>query len=373
MVLGHGSRVPGALALLEWVAARLGERVGLKVRAASLQFNRPTLAERCRELVAEGAGCIIIAPYFLFEGNHLREDIPEEIERIRKSLPGLELLLTDPLGSDSRLVEIMSERVLNAGASSSLPLPLKGRGGPARKTGAIEQHPIEKQSFDIIDSLLAPEDPEDPEYQVVRRVVHTTGDVAIAPQMIFAPGAVTTGVAALAGGAPVVCDVNMVATGVAPTASRLGVPVACGVADARVAALARREGLTRGAAAMRLKAASGGLDGAVVAVGNAPTALFEVLRLVREEGTRPALVVGVPVGFVGAAESKEALAATGIPHIALAGSRGGSAAAVAIVNALLRMAAAAATKKTVRKTDTGFAEPSTEEATLEKEAQSAHS
>jgi precorrin-8X/cobalt-precorrin-8 methylmutase len=93
--------------------------------------------------------------------------------------------------------------------------------------------------------------------------------------------------------------------------------------------------MTRGAAAMRL--AAPGLDGAIVAIGNSPTALFELLRLAAEEGVRPALVVGVPVGFVGAAESKEALATSGLPHITLPGNRGGSTIAAAVVNALIRL------------------------------------
>ena len=212
----------------------------------------------------------------------------------------------------------------------------------AEGSGALPQHPIERQSFEIIDGLLKPDDPQDPEYQVVRRVVHTTGDVALADWITASPGAVAAGVGALVAGAAIVCDVNMVAAGVAPTAGLLGTPVECSMAAAETAALAKREGITRGAAAMRLKAEAGGLDGPVVAIGNAPTALFEVLRLVSESGVQPALVVGVPVGFVGAAESKEALSASGTPYITLTGSRGGSAVAVAITNALLRMAAAGA-------------------------------
>ena len=357
VVLGHGSRAPGALELLEKVSSGLAVKLGLTVRAASLQFNRPTLAECCKELAAGGAGRIVVAPYFLFAGNHMLEDIPGELERIRKQLPGIEFILCEPLGDDGRLVDILSERIrgvlaadpVNAVAKSTfadapanspanairdLQIPAKN------KRGALPQHPIEKQSFEIIDGLLNPDDPEDPEYQVIRRVIHTTGDIALADWISASPGAVTAGIGALAAGAAIFCDVNMVVAGAAPTAALLGTPVECGMAADETAALARREGITRGAAAMRLRAGSGGLDGAVVAIGNAPTALFEVLRLVREEDVQPALVVGVPVGFVGAAESKEALSASGIPHITLAGSCGGSAVAVAITNALLRMAAA---------------------------------
>lgn len=356
IVLGHGSRAPGALELLEKVSAGLAGKLGLTVRAASLQFNQPTLAECCRELAAGGAGRIVVAPYFLFAGNHMREDIPGELERIRKEFPGIEFILAEPLGDDGRFVDILLERIggvlvvdpADKGAMTAypaIPINVPTNAAPAlqhtagKGCGTLPQHPIEKQSFEIIDGLLKPDDPEDHEYQVVRRVVHTTGDISIAPLLLASPGAIEEAVAAMATGAAIVCDVNMVATGVAPTADQLGLVVDCGVAGSQAVALARREGITRGAAAMRLKAQGGGLDGAVVAIGNAPTALFEVLRLAREGGAQPAVVVGVPVGFVGAAESKEALAASVVPHITLPGSRGGSAVAVAITNALLRLAA----------------------------------
>lgn len=352
VVLGHGSRAAGAAKLLEWVAGRLALQLDCPVRAASLQFNRPTLEECCRQLAAEGARRVAVAPYFLFSGNHLTGDIPGEIERIREAVPGVELVLTPPLGADERLVEVLRERITGAGFLAQKESPAPGLQFPVKpsrqvqpETGSrnpetLSQHPIEKQSFEIIDGLLEPDDPDDPGYQIVRRVVHTAGDPSLAPQLVFSPGAIDAGAAAIGKCAHIVCDVNMVAAGIEPTARRLGLDVICGVADGQTVTLARQEGLTRGAAAMRRLAADPetGLVNAIVAVGNAPTALFEVLRLAGEEGIAPALVVGVPVGFVGAAESKQALRESGLPHITLPGSRGGSGMAVAIVNALMRIA-----------------------------------
>ena len=132
------------------------------------------------------------------------------------------------------------------------------------------------------------------------------------------------------------CSPDLAAAGIQPTAEKLGLEVTCLVADPAVAELAGSEGVTRGVAAMRM--AGSGLDGAIAVIGNSPTALFELLRLVAEEGVRPALIVGVPVGFVGAAESKEALIESDIPYITLPGNRGGSTIAVAVVNAIMRMA-----------------------------------
>ncbi len=195
---------------------------------------------------------------------------------------------------------------------------------------------IEGKSFQIISQLL-PDLPLTPaERSVVVRVVHATGDPALASHLVFSPGAVERGVAALADGAAVICDVNMVRSGLAPSLRRLGMEPVCLVEAPETISLAAREGVTRSVAAMRV--AREQLDGGIVVIGNAPTALLEVVRLGREEGVRPALVVGVPVGFVAAAESKEALTSSELTHITMPGLRGGTPIAVAIVNALARLA-----------------------------------
>jgi precorrin-8X/cobalt-precorrin-8 methylmutase len=137
---------------------------------------------------------------------------------------------------------------------------------------------------------------------------------------------------ALARGAAVLCDTAMVAAGVTRSRLPAGNPVVCTLADPRVAGLASALGTTRSAAAVQLWREH--LDGAVVAVGNAPTALYALLELVAAGAPPPAAVLGVPVGFVGAAESKAALAASGLPHLIVRGRRGGSAMASAAVNAL---------------------------------------
>jgi len=339
IVLGHGSRAPEAQVLLNWVADRLESRLRLPVLAASLQFNRPTLDDCCRQLVAAGAKRVVISPYFLFTGNHLQKDIPRELDRLRHEMTGTEIILADPLGADEMMVEVLLRRTLEKAGESNVGESNVGESRPARKD-PLRQHPIEAESFEIIDGLLEPDDAGEPAYQVIRRVVHTTGDPSLARAILISSGAVGAGVSALAAGAGIVCDVNMVAAGIEPTAARLGLDVSCQVADPHAESLARREGITRGAAAIRMAAAGrGDLDGAVVAIGNSPTALFELLRLVSEESARPALVIGVPVGFVGAAESKERLAGSGLPHITLPGNRGGSTVAAAIANALIRLSA----------------------------------
>ncbi len=201
---------------------------------------------------------------------------------------------------------------------------------------------IAARSFEIVRRELARRGlcASPPLDAVVERVVHSTADFEYAALMRASPGAVEAGVAALRQGSPVVADVNMVRVGInARQVAALGGKVVCFVSAPGVEELARREGITRSAAGIRRAAELGLVDGGLVVVGNAPTALEEVIRLVQDEGCRPALIVGVPVGFVGAAESKAALAALEtVPWITVEGVKGGSAVAVAVVNALLQLA-----------------------------------
>lgn len=199
---------------------------------------------------------------------------------------------------------------------------------------------IEDGSFAIIDAEVGPHEFGPAEWQVVRRVIHATADFEFKTLMRFHPDAVRAGARALRGGCPVVVDVKMIAAGL--NEQRLAA-YGCGVfsyiSDEEVIAAARANDSTRAIEAMRKAHRLGQLDGAVVAIGNAPTALLETARLVREEGARPALVIGVPVGFVSAAESKEAALALPTPQIVARGRKGGSTIAVAIIHALLLLAA----------------------------------
>lgn len=201
---------------------------------------------------------------------------------------------------------------------------------------------IEAESFRIIDAEVGPHPWGPAEWPVVRRAIHTSADFDYARTMVFSPGAVSWSVAALRKGRGIVTDTTMALSGIAkPRLGRFGVGAACFVADPDVAREAKAQGITRSILAMRKGAADSG--NGIFVIGNAPTALFELLRLIREEGVRPDLIVGLPVGFVGAAESKEALLALedefpDIPFITNRGRKGGSTVAAAVVNALLILA-----------------------------------
>ncbi|RQW88693.1 MAG: precorrin-8X methylmutase [Geobacter sp.] len=200
---------------------------------------------------------------------------------------------------------------------------------------------IEAESFRIIDAEVGPHDWPATEWPVVRRAIHTSADFDYARTMVFSPDAVGRGLAALRSGRGIATDTTMALAGINKgLLERFGVPVCCFVADPQVSAEASRLGITRSILAMR-KAATDPGNGIFI-IGNAPTALFELLRLVREEQFHPDLVIGLPVGFVGAEESKEELLreASGhaIPFITNRGRKGGSNVAAAVVNALLKLA-----------------------------------
>jgi precorrin-8X/cobalt-precorrin-8 methylmutase len=191
---------------------------------------------------------------------------------------------------------------------------------------------IYERSFAIIraEADLARFSPE--EGDVVVRMIHASGSVELARSIVFAGDLVAASRRALAAGAPILCDTEMVAHGI--TRARLPAQnaVICALGDERVPALAGKLGTTRSAAALDLWGER--LGGGVVAIGNAPTALFRLLEMLADGAPRPAAILGIPVGFVGAAESKEALAEQPIPFLTIRGRMGGSAVTAAAVNAL---------------------------------------
>jgi len=167
---------------------------------------------------------------------------------------------------------------------------------------------------------------------VVVRMIHACGMVDLARDVAYSPDVVAVARKALEAGAPILCDAHMVASGITRPRLPAGNEVVCTLSDPRVPEVAERLGNTRSAAALELWADR--LGGAVVAIGNAPTALFHLLDLIDAGAPRPAAVLGLPVGFIGAAESKAALAESDLEFLVVHGRRGGSAMAVAAVNAI---------------------------------------
>jgi precorrin-8X/cobalt-precorrin-8 methylmutase len=198
---------------------------------------------------------------------------------------------------------------------------------------------IETRSFEIIETEVPEPRPfQGREWAVVRRMIHASADFELLRLVRFHPEAVSRGFEALKNGCSIVTDTQMTKAGITSARmDRLGCTVACHLSEPEVARRARAENRTRSAVAVEW--ALEGLDGGIYVVGNAPTALFELLEQIGRHGLAPALVVGMPVGFVGAAEAKEALMnQSEAPFVSLTGRKGGSALAAACVNALAELA-----------------------------------
>ena len=202
---------------------------------------------------------------------------------------------------------------------------------------------IEHDSFAVIDREVGPHTYTPDQWPIVRRMIHANADFDFNGLTDFHPQAVNAGVAAiLSRRARVVADVEMICVGLsAPRLGHFGMTTHQFISDADVIDTAKEEGTTRAVQAMRKAHRLGLLDGAIVGIGNAPTALIELVRLIQKGGARPALVVGMPVGFVSAAESKELMAqSAAIPWMVIRGRKGGSTLVVAAIHALLGLAEA---------------------------------
>jgi precorrin-8X/cobalt-precorrin-8 methylmutase len=202
---------------------------------------------------------------------------------------------------------------------------------------------IEHDSFAIIDDEAGPHGYTAAQWPIVRRMIHANADFDFNGLTAFHPDAIDAAVSAvLAGGTPVVADVEMICSGLSqPRLAHFGMRTHQFISDADVIEAAKAADTTRAVQAMAKAHRLGLLDGAIVAIGNAPTALIELVRLIRTEGVRPALVVGMPVGFVSAAESKELMAQLdSVPWIVIRGRKGGSTLVVAALHALLALAEA---------------------------------
>jgi precorrin-8X/cobalt-precorrin-8 methylmutase len=202
---------------------------------------------------------------------------------------------------------------------------------------------IEHDSFAIIDAEVGPHAYTPEQWPIVRRMIHANADFDFNGLTAFHPAAVEAGITAmLHGGAAVVADVEMICSGLSrPRLAHFGMAAHQFISDDDVIYAAQTHDTTRAVQAMRKAHRLGLLEGALVAIGNAPTALIEVVRLIREEGVRPALVIGMPVGFVSAAESKDLMANLDeVPWIVIRGRKGGSTLVVAALHALLALAEA---------------------------------
>ncbi len=324
LLLGHGSPKQGANNL-ERVAEMLHNMLhaGCRencVKVAYLQFAEPGIMDTIKDRVEKGAKKIILHPFFLSSGMHVTRDIPEMIDEARGLYPGVTFIYTEPLGIHEKLAHIVMERISAAEVLA-----------PAA---------IEKRSFDILSAEADLSGIPVDRLPIVQRVIHATADFDFKDTLMFHPDAVATGLAAIKAGKDILTDVEMVRTGInKKLLSRWGGKVVCKIQEAE--ARSQESGvLTKAEIGMESALRENNSIG-IIAIGNAPTALLKVIELFSLPafaGRQLPLVVGVPVGFVKAVESKALLASRQFPFITAAGRKGGTPVAVAIVNALLKIA-----------------------------------
>lgn len=296
------------------------------VKIAYLQFAEPGIMATIKGCVEGGAKKIIVHPFFLSSGMHVTKDIPEMISKARGMYSGVEFVYTEPLGIHEKLVQVVIERI----QSEKFSVP----------------GDIEKRSFEIISEEFDLCDVPAEQMPIIKRVIHSTADFEFKNTLTFHPDAVRAGLDAIRAGKDILADIEMVKAGINKRLlNKWGGEVICNIADEEVVRTSEETGMTRAEISM-VKGLTENVG--IVAIGNAPTALLKVIELLTSppsplykrritEGVP--LVVGVPVGFVKALESKALLSTQRFPFITNLSRKGGTPVAVAIVNALLKMAA----------------------------------
>jgi precorrin-8X/cobalt-precorrin-8 methylmutase len=395
VVVGRGTTDPDANSDVSKLARLLQEGMGFGGSYVCYSGTaKPLVTDGLRQAVRLGFERIIVAPFFLFTGILVKR-IYEATDAVAVDHPRTDFLKADYLGIHPLLADAFLERaeetisgkaamncslckyrVQIIGYEKELGEPqrahhLHSRGGTSRinslTNGTVDQtgnrlilakpttdeqelvptetesqhngyvpHPIEEESFRIIDGLRDWSSIPEPEKSILQRLVHTSGDSDIVDDIFISLGAIEAGIKALIRRVPIVTDVTMVQSGLRRgLLQRLRLRTVCTVHDEETRLIAESENITRSAAGIR-RAWNRFGNNLLIAIGDAPTAIEEALRLVAEQNWRPHLIIGVPVGFVGTRESKEKLrGCLRVPRITNRGTRGGSPWAAAIVNAML--------------------------------------
>ena len=374
VVVGRGTTDPDANGEVAKLARMLEE--GLGFGAAYVCFSgtaSPLVAEGLRSAARLGYARVVVVPFFLFDGVLVKR-IYAAADDLAEREPGVEVLKAGYLGVHPLMADVMIERAREAvagraamncslckyrvqivGFEQQVGEPqqahhLAVRGLLAKSTATTTEnpvaaepqyktyvpHPIEAESFRIIaagrDWTPFPQD----QLTILQRLVHTSGDFDAVNDMYFSAGAVDSGIRALLRCKRILTDVTMVQTGLKRALlEELGIDTWCGVHDRETHLMSEQYGITRSAAGIRRGWEKFGND-VVVSIGDAPTAIAEATRLIREHGWRPQLVIGLPVGFVGTRETKDELRkCLQVPRITNSGTRGGSPWAASVVNGLM--------------------------------------
>ncbi len=369
VLVGRGTTDPDANGEVAKFARMIEEGMGFGAAYVCYSGSaKPLVSDGLRAAARLGYARLVVVPLFLFDGVLVKR-IYDAADALQQREPELEVLKAAYLGVHPHVADVMLERAREAvagrtetncalckyrvqivGFEEQVGEPqrahhLQARGllekaAPAAKSQAAFApylpHPIEAESFRIIAAGRDWSGFPVAHLTVLQRIVHTSGDFHAVDDIFISPGAIETGIRALLRCKRVVTDVTMVQTGLKRALlEQLGMTTWCGVHDRETALMAQAHGITRSAAGIRRAWEKFGND-IVLAIGDAPTAIMEATRLIREQGWRPQLVIGLPVGFVGTCEAKQELKrCLQVPRISNSGTRGGSPWAASVVNGLM--------------------------------------
>jgi len=367
VLVGRGTTDPDANGDVAKMARMLEEGMGFG--AAHVCYSgtaAPLVADGLRAAARMGYARLVVLPFFLFDGVLVKR-IYAAADDVAEREPGIEILKAGYFGVHPLVADVMIERAAEAvagraamncslckyrvqivGFEQQVGEPQRAhhvavRGVLAKEVVSLEArmapyvpHPIEKESFEIIAAGRDWTGFPASHLTILQRLVHTSGDFSAPDDIFFSPGAVEAGIRALLRCKRIVTDVTMVQTGLKRALlEQLGIDTWCGVHDRETHLMSDALGITRSAAGIRRGFEKFGND-VVVSIGDAPTAIAEAVRLIRDHGWRPQLVIGLPVGFVGTRETKELLRrCLQVPRITNSGTRGGSPWAASVVNGMM--------------------------------------
>ncbi len=331
LLIGHGSSDKNAHDAFVHLADTLRPQYR-SLTHCFLELDHPSISEGICQVLAGKPKALLIAPYFLHKGAHIKRDVIEDVNKALDKHGYKEAYMAGHLGADPILADLIVRRAIDVEGRKT-----DNSFGTAKTREMAERaFDIEKKSFEIIDYEIGRHDYNNMQWPIVRRVIHATADFDFAGtgRILFHKNAIESVFCAIKNKCSIVTDVDMVAAAInKKSLSDLGLKTVCKISDPALAQESKKTGMTRSELAMRACAKE--MDGGIVVIGNAPTALYEVIKMVREGVAKPALIVGIPVGFVSAPESKEELAKMDTPYITNIGRKGGSPAASSIVNAIL--------------------------------------
>jgi precorrin-8X/cobalt-precorrin-8 methylmutase len=367
VLVGRGTTDPDANGDVSKMARMLEEGMGFgAVQVCYSGTAAPLVADGLRAAARMGYGRLVVLPFFLFDGVLVKR-IYAAADDVAEREPGIEILKAGYFGVHPLVADVMIERAAEAvagraamncslckyrvqivGFEQQVGEPQRAHHVAVRGLLAQEvarpdaplapyvPHPIEKESFGIIAAGRDWSTFPASQLTILQRLVHTSGDFGAVDDIFFSPGSVEAGIRALLRCKRVVTDVTMVQTGLKRALlEQLGIATWCGVHDRETHLMSEALGITRSAAGIRRGFEKYGND-VIVAIGDAPTAIAEAVRLIRDHGWRPQLVIGLPVGFVGTRETKELLRrCLQVPRITNGGTRGGSPWAASVVNGMM--------------------------------------